>query len=113
MRAGGRETRIEVLVGVETKDPRFNNKSFTWQVERSLWSAYTSKKGREFYDAGKLISQNAAQFEVDWMDGQGITDKHRIRCNGQDYNIKSIDEDLDLKRRVIIEAVAGLNETQS
>lgn len=113
MRAGQRETPISIISATEVRDPQYGNPELSWSPFReNLWSSAEFRKGREFFENGALISQNSMLFTLDWMDGQGLDEGMRIVCNGTEYNIKSIDRDLDLKRHVKIEAIAGINEVQ-
>lgn len=111
MRAGGRNTEIVIEHFASAgNDPVFNNPlPPDWQPFKTLWAAAEARKGREGFDQGGLYAQDTIRFTLDWMDGQGITEQMRVVCNGKTYDIKPpIDFDLDLKRHVMFEGVAGI-----
>lgn len=100
MSAGKYRHRVELLREEGAAGPY---SSSTWTPVKKLWVKKERPQGEEFYAAAAVNQERSVILTTRYQ--KGITQKQRVRVDGEDYDIKSAEDEDGLKKEIIIRAV--------
>ena len=89
MRAGRLDRRVTIERSIETQDD-YGAPVQTWSVVAVVFAEKRDIRARERFAAEQDIGEETTVFVIRWLDG--VTTKHRLRCEGKTYNIEGIAE---------------------
>lgn len=103
MRAGELDRRIEFLDGTDIQDG-FGETLTTWNVDFTVWGGLKHLSGTEKMSGDQEVASIDAEVRVRWR--SAIRQQHRIRVDGQVFEIKAMKE-LGRREGLLI-SVAGI-----
>jgi head-tail adaptor len=106
MRAGKRNTPVEILVRMDTVDA-IGQPSTEFVVWRQIWAEFTPLRGGETREGSEVLSQPTANFRFDWWDvmepdsgGSVLTTAMLFRVDGLLFDIDVIHADRNQRSQV-------------
>jgi hypothetical protein len=90
MNPGKLDRAIEILEPVIKISGDSGGASEDFRAVAQIWGARSDQVGREYRAAGALNADITATFTIRYR--EGLTTRHRLRCEGKDYDILEIGE---------------------
>jgi SPP1 family predicted phage head-tail adaptor len=104
MRGGVLKNVITIEESYTSSTGRANETIVSWRKWRDTFAEITSVRGKEFFEKGQRYSETVFRFRCRYFDVVGLSHAMRISFEGQTYNIKSIQADLQRRNDTIIDA---------
>jgi SPP1 family predicted phage head-tail adaptor len=88
MRAGRLRHKIAVLEEIEVLDSNSGEVLLSWIETASVYGSIEPQSGKEYIQAQATQSDALVNVVIRYI--PSITTKHRLSCNGKQYNIRSV-----------------------
>jgi SPP1 family predicted phage head-tail adaptor len=102
MTSGTLRHSIYIEAGTETQN-EYGEPVTEWHPVLATWARLEDLSGREYFSAKQVASDVTTRFRTRYF--AGITSKHRLFLNGQQYDIESVQDPDGRRRELIIMAV--------